>query len=295
MTGTFGEQVLAGEAATATGSPSPDEDVRPENLLARLRERVADSSMDWRRALVETMGQWPLARESVGERRFVYLIGGEAFDWRALADRLIEACCEEVPKAEREEMLTGSGLPANMGEDEWMRTLGVEKYRAHLNYVYGVTVEQALQVAVQEEICKRNVGNGYMPGEAECERAYERLYGMGLIELWAEFREEVPVSLHSGSGADGHARADGPVSGCVADGDEFAYWLFKRRVAKADPARVASDTRKGLLQLEKIRRSHARRLGLARKAGRRRPSVARKNTPATRAVEQVQSTKNHLQ
>ena len=289
------QQVLAGEAATATGSLAPDEDVRPEDLLARLRERVADPSADWRRAVVEAMARWPLARESVGERRFVYLIGGEAFNWRALADRLIEACCEEAPEAEREEMLTGSGLPANMGEDEWMRTLGVEKYRAHLNYVYGVTVEQALQVAVQEEICKRNVGNGYMPGETECERAYERLYGSGLTELWAEFREEVPGSPHSGSGADEHALADGPVSGCVADGDEFAYWLFKRRVAKADPARVASDTRKGLLQLEKIRRSHARRLGLARKAGRRRPSVARKNTPATRAVEQVQSTKNHLQ
>ena len=235
----------------------------PEELLERLRVRVADTPADWRHALVETMAQWPLAEESVQGRRHVYLIGGEAFDWRALAERLMEACCEKVSADEREEMLTGTGLPAGMAEDELKRALGVEKYRAHLNYVYGVTVEQALQVAVQEEICKRHVGNGYRPGETECEGAYDRLYGKRLVELWAEFRGEVPGSLNGGDGTGADAVADdGAVSPCVADGDAFAYWLFKRRLERADPARVASDTRKGLKQLDKIRRSHERRLRL---------------------------------
>jgi hypothetical protein len=48
----------------------------------------------------------------------------------------------------------------------------------------------------------------------------------------------------------------------VAEEDAFTYWLFKRRVSRADPARVASDTRKGLRQLERIRQSHERRLEL---------------------------------
>ena len=248
-------------ATLEVDAPVGVEETTPEELLERLRARVDDPSADWRSELVEAMAQWPLAEEFVEGRRHVYLVGGEAFDWHALAERLMAACCGEVSVAEREELLAGAGSPAGMAEDELKRSLGVEKYRAHLNYVYGVTVEQALQVAVQEEICKRRVGNGYMPGEAQCEAAYERLYGMRLVALWAEFRQEVPDWVAGGGDGIG---ADGSTSECAADGDAFTYWLFKRRVAKADPARVASDTRKGLLQLEKMRRSHARRLQLAR-------------------------------
>ena len=236
----------------------------PEEFLDRLRGRVDDPSADWRRALVETMAQWTLPQESVNGRRHVYLIGGEAFDWRALAERMMEACCEKVSPVEREEMLVGAGLPPGMTDDELKRALGVDKYRAHLNYVYGVTVEQALQVAVQGEICKRDVGNGYRPGEEQCERAYDRLYGKRLIDLWAEFRKENSDWLAGGDRVSGDASADSAGSRCVADGDAFTYWLFKRRLERADPARVASDTRKGLRQLEKMRRSHERRLQLDR-------------------------------
>ncbi|MBM3957364.1 MAG: hypothetical protein FJ313_04865 [Gemmatimonadetes bacterium] len=229
-----------------------------EGVLTRLRARVEERSADWCEALVEAMAEWPLAEERVDGRRRVYLIGGEAFDWRALADRLLDVCCEGVGASELEEVLWGLGLPGGMGEEEFRRSVGVEKYRAHLNYVYGVTVEQTLQVAVQEEICKRHVGNGYMPGEAQCEGVYEGLYGRPLGELWAEFRAEVgePEGLR-----------DGTVSECVADGDAFTYWLFKRRVERSDPARVASDTKKGLSQLAKMRRSHERRLRYVRQGG----------------------------
>ena len=264
-------QVSSGEAPAGGGRAAVAADARPEvegsaveEVLERLRERAEDPSADWCRSLVEAMAQWPLAEESANGRRHVYLIGGEAFDWRALAERLLEACRGKVPPSECEEMLEGVGLPAGMTEDEWKRALGVEKYRAHLNYVYGVTVEQALQVAVQEEICKRRVGNGYSPGEAECERAYERLYGNPLVELWAEFRTEVPNPPSGGDARGADVPAERLTSPCVADGDAFTYWLFKRRLSRADPARVASDTRKGLLQLDRMRRSHERRLRFVR-------------------------------
>ena len=35
---------------------------------------------------------------------------------------------------------------------------------------------------------------------------------------------------------------------------DFTYWLFKWRIAKQDPARVASDTRRGLLRLHELER-----------------------------------------
>ena len=33
---------------------------------------------------------------------------------------------------------------------------------------------------------------------------------------------------------------------------EFTYWLFRYRVKNSDKARVASDTRKGLVQLQRM-------------------------------------------
>ena len=39
----------------------------------------------------------------------------------------------------------------------------------------------------------------------------------------------------------------------MAESREFNYWLFKYRVKNCDKARIASDTRKGLDQLERMR------------------------------------------
>ena len=45
----------------------------------------------------------------------------------------------------------------------------------------------------------------------------------------------------------------------MSDDDAFAYWLFKRRFKLAEPARLASDTRKALEQLERMRIAHLKR------------------------------------
>ena len=39
----------------------------------------------------------------------------------------------------------------------------------------------------------------------------------------------------------------------LKESKEFTYWLFKYRLSKSDKARIASDTRKGLQQLELMR------------------------------------------
>ena len=44
---------------------------------------------------------------------------------------------------------------------------------------------------------------------------------------------------------------------------EFTYWLFKRRVAVQDPARVASDTRLAMLTLQRLQEARLARTGPA--------------------------------
>ena len=62
----------------------------PDELINKFRATAEQDDVDWRLALCELMAQWPLARETVHGSSFQYLIAGEAFDWRLLAQRIFQ-------------------------------------------------------------------------------------------------------------------------------------------------------------------------------------------------------------
>ncbi len=234
-------QEVLRERRVMTRSPaSADPAAEVTGVLAGIRESVASGESHWFRALLEAIGQWPLAEEEVDGRSYRYLVGGEAFDWLLLAERLCGELADLVPEEEVEALLVHRRLPTEVPEDEFRRLLGASKYRAHLNFLYGVQVEEALQLRVAEELEKERLcsvweKNGHLDDEV-C----QRIYGGTRQELFVRFQ-----------GAQGHSGD----SLSVADLHEFTYWLFKHRVNNADPARVASDTRKGLAMLSQIQRN----------------------------------------
>ncbi|HUS83366.1 MAG TPA: hypothetical protein VM013_08960 [Dehalococcoidia bacterium] len=218
--------------------------------LDHLRQSVANGS-HWFPALLETVAMWQLPEETVGDRHYCYLVGGEAFDWILLAERLTESLDGAVPEAEREALLFGGRMPFDLDAEEFKTAIGAAKHTAHLNYLYGVTVEEALQLAVEEELHKERFaqcGTRFLPADEEVCR---RIYGKEQRDLLERFREE---------------RGLPPSDDSIAYSDlkTFTYWLFKYRLRNCDRARVASDTRKALLQLSKLER--ARRRGQKRAA-----------------------------
>ena len=224
-----------------------------ESVIAALRKRLGEADAGWKRALLEAIAAWPLANEAVDGERLDYLIGSEAFDWPLLAARLGRAIDSAIPEGALDAWLSDPDPTGGFAEAEFTRLLGVDKYRSHLNYLYGVTVEKALVAAVEQEITKRRVASGQPPTERARDEAYERLYEGRQEALWAEFRAE---DNNSARGRHGPKRDQ--LS--LGDVDAFTYWLFKRRMKRSDPARVASDTRKGLTQYERMRQAHERRL-----------------------------------
>ncbi|HYM14745.1 MAG TPA: NUDIX domain-containing protein [Dehalococcoidia bacterium] len=203
----------------------------------------------WFDAMVQAIARWETPLETVRDRQYRYLIGGEAFDWLLLAERLIEAAPALVPADEAERLLFRGQPPGDEGapaggriNDERLRALiGDAKHRAHLNYLYGVTVEEALQYAVELEVSKeRATVNIRDPrhDDATIDPVYERVYGRSRAELLREFREAATLAH--------------PRHLSLAELREFMYWLFKYRVRTCEPARVASDTRKALAQLSSM-------------------------------------------
>lgn len=198
------------------------------------------SGTPWPEALLAAIGEWTAPSEVVDGMWLDYLIEGEAFDWLLLAERLLrEAPAGCISAGETEDLLFMGILPDGITEARFKSLLGPEKYRAHLNHFYGVVVEEALWHAVEREVEKERSVRGLQHPFGVQNLIAERLYRAELLPLLRRFQRE-------------HGRGR-RVRLTLAESRAFTYWLFKRRIANSDQARIASDTRKGLRMLSELR------------------------------------------
>lgn len=211
-------------------------------IIFRLRQR-AGKEESWHVALLQAMGQWSLTRENVAGREWQYVIGGEALDGLTLAQRLCLEIPDVVPSFELESLLFRGQWPERVSPERMRELIGSYRYTALLNFRYGVVVEEALQLVAEEVIRKNRLARCYQDSDEVIEEAYRHLYGDTRANLLSEF-------LRDSCGIWG----SDPESLSLTTWREFTYWLFKRRVRKWHPARVASDTRRGL---ERLRQLHS--------------------------------------
>jgi hypothetical protein len=220
-----------------------DVEVAPIDFL----HETVSAGEHWYIAVLKTMARWPQAEEVVDGRRYRYLIGGEAFDWLLLAERLVDELGGGIVGLEdRDNLLFHGHPPLEIDDEEFQSLIGTPKYQAYLNFLYGVVVEEALQLAVEEEVAKEGHAHVWSAGDREGETVFQRLYGETQQTLLAEFLKE--------QGREPTDRFD------MADYKEFIYWLFKFRVRRQEGARVASDTRKGLVALSRVELAFRKRL-----------------------------------
>jgi hypothetical protein len=195
-------------------------------------EQAISSGKHWYIALLESIGLWPDGDETLNGRHYQYLIDGEAFDWLLLAERLCQAVDELLPEDEKITLLFYSKPPLKLTNSKFKALIGSTKYRQYLNYFYGITVEEALILAVQEEIRKEKRILGYNKEYNLTDEVYQRIYGATRPALLKRFRREKGYrQLKSIS---------------LTELKEFSYWLFKYRLKNCDKARIASDTKKAL-------------------------------------------------
>ena len=226
------------ELPEGTGfSPMELAEGEPE-AIRHLKEAVR-SGTGWQKALLEAVGMWTVPEEELRGRLYRYMVGGEAFDWLLLAERLCGELDGMVLVEETEKLLFRGRLPEDVSDQDFREILGLTKHRAFLNYWYGVVVEESLQLAVEEEVRKQHRAKGFADTEDLEEEAFFRIYEATRTDLLHEFLQD-----------SGHPSRQ-PIS--LTEMKEFTYWLFRRRLKMWDPARVASDTRKGLQKLDSLR------------------------------------------
>jgi hypothetical protein len=193
----------------------------------------------WFPCLLEAIAQWDQAEEEVDGQRYRYLVGGEAFDWLLLAQRLCAGADGLVPDDEVERLLYHGRPPVETDRHQFRRLIGATKHRAYLNFFYGVVVEEALMGAVEEEVRKERRSVALLEESGLLDEVCRRIYDAPHSALLASFRLERGYPQEQVMG--------------LEDLKEFTYYLFKYRLKHSEPDKVASDTRKGLLYLHRQR------------------------------------------
>jgi hypothetical protein len=209
-------------------------------------KQAVNSGQNWYLALLKSIGLWCSAEETYRERAYLYLIDGEAFDWLLLAERLCATVNGILPENEINALLFHGIPPITLNAREVKMLIGDKKYGQYLNFFYGVTVEEALTLAVQEEIFKEKTARVLDRESDSSDELYMRIYDAGRDVLLEQFRQEK-----------GYAQLK---STSLTEMKEFTYWLFKYRLKRCEKARIASDTKKALTYLKR----HWQKKGVAR-------------------------------
>lgn len=204
--------------------------------MAHLKEAIINGN-HWYLALLETIKLWQSPEEDYEGRHYQYLIDGEAFDWLLLAERLCDEIRDIIPEEEVIDLFFFDRPPLELTKEQFKKLIGAAKYRAYLNYLYGVLVEEALISATLDEVRKERRALGMSKYADELDKAYRRIYGVNQEKLLARFRQEKQYPQRK--------------STSLSERKEFTYWLFKRRLKVSDKTRIASDTKKALSNMQR--------------------------------------------
>jgi len=187
---------------------------------------------NWYLALLEAIKLWQSADETYEGRYYRYILDDTALDLLLLAERLCVAAGDLVQEDEKQALLLQSQPPLDITKERFHELIGDVRYKQYLNFFYGVTIERALILAVQEEVRKERRLAGLAKEEDTTGQAYLRVYGDTQDNLLARFRKQ------------NHYRRLRSIS--QDELKEFTYWLFRFRIKHSEKPRVASDTKKAL-------------------------------------------------
>ncbi len=201
-----------------------------EQAIRHLRDSII-AGKHWYIALLEAVNIWQIPEEKVGKRKYKYVIDGDAFDWLLLSERLCRTVDEMIPEDEKHSLLFNGEPPLQIDTGKFKELIGEQKYLQHLNYFYGITVEEVLLQVVEDEVRKER-SLDYLTEESITNEAYRRIYDLTQPQMLALFKREKS-----------HHRLD---EMDITTLKEFTYWSFKYRLRTCDKARIASDTKKAL-------------------------------------------------
>ena len=211
--------------------------IENRDLVHHFHQSIINGN-DWVKELLNVIKHWNIPEETIGKFRYKYLLQKEAFDWKMLANRIINESRALIAAKEAHELLFNNIIPNGYTSNSFKQAIGFEKYTGHLNYFYGIIIEECLLYKVEEELQKERYSNGLTNYKNVTSDSYKKIYGYSEKTLINQFQK-----INYGETRDIRE---------VTELKEFTYWLFKLRINTKDSSRIASDTAKGLKKFNEI-------------------------------------------
>jgi len=202
-------------------------------------KKVLHSGEHWYIALLSCLRYWNVEDEKTPRKNHVYLIDGEAFDHMLVSARILKNALKEeiVPKNEVKKFLFSGIAPIELNGSRLTEILGEQRLKESLNFFYGVTAEEALQLAVKDEVRKEVQVLGPHNEAWVNNEAFRRIYRKSFDDMLNIFTSVKNLNRTHFS---------------TEDLKEYTYFLFKYRVTNSDKAKTASDTKKALSKLKQM-------------------------------------------
>ena len=172
----------------------------------------------------------------------IYLIQNEALNWKIVAVKLIL-------ESKNDNFMTylPSLLNPIIYSDEDKNTIknkmGSSFFSAHLNYFYGIIVEQSIREIKKNDFQKEFNYPSYNLKHNINDRVFENLYGKNVNLLWDEFCKNARLNSR---------RYYTPTKMYCSDYENFTYWLSKKRLKLTTPELNASLISRGLKYLDDL-------------------------------------------
>jgi len=187
---------------------------------------------------------WKINKKS----HYDYLVGNEALNWKRLAVQILNNIkIKENLLIEIYQWLSIPEIYSGLSELKFRQLIGFEKYTSYLSYFYGVLIERSILCYVERENYKKRISNGKSTVNV-LNVSYEHIYGFSFLHLYEEYCKKSAILNKK------HYEHDD---------ENFTYYCFKKRIQDSEPAKLASDTKKGTIFLQELMRSEEKRLALS--------------------------------
>ena len=191
-------------------------------------------SFDSDELLVDTfmkiIGEWPVKFENIDNIEYRYWVNDEAFNWHLLANRIASYVTEVNNKKVLEKLLHSTHWLPGSDQGKIINFFPPDTYRAHLNFIYGVVLEEVI-ICFNEMEKNKDVINQFHASDA-INAVYLDLYGYNFSEFIRIYEFEKKIKLDNFDS--------------LAVYHDFLYWSWKYRLKKSTPEKIAYDSQSGI-------------------------------------------------
>ena len=166
----------------------------------------------------------------------------EALNWKATCKIILMKTQDNLLDKIESDIFELKNLDKT-SRDEIRSFLGPNLFSAHLNYYYGVIVEQAIREVLKNKYAKRENYSLGSESEKLDDKIFKDLYNQNIKELWSEFAKSERLQNKS---------YYVPTKIYCYEMDCFNYWLSKKRTLRSTPELNGSLISRGLEYLKKI-------------------------------------------